>query len=173
MKCNPCLKAGERQHCHLLLSLSSVVLSVHSETHGNDVLDPSLQLIVLLHGRDAFRGPGQDEVPLLQADEVADVADQEGDGEDHLRGAAALPQLLVHLQPQLHVGRVRDALFGDEVTDRAGRVEGFGQGPGQTFGLALVLDVPGCHVQAQSVTRHVLHGSGLRDGCAPFPDDHP
>lgn len=147
-------------------------MSVYSEVHGDNVLDPGLQLVVLLHGGNSFRGPGEDEVPLLQGDELADVADEVGDGEDHLRGAAALLQLVVHLQPQLHAARVGDALFGDELADGAGGVEGFGEGPGQTFGLALVLDVPGCHVQAQSVARNVLHGVGLRDGRAPFPDDH-
>ncbi len=147
-------------------------MSVHSEAHGDNVLDPSLHLVVLLHGGDSLRGPGQDEIPLLQGDELADVADEIRDGENHLGGAAALPQLVVHLQPQLHAPRVRDALFGDELADGAGGVESFGQGPGQTLGLALVLDVPGCHVQAQSVPCNMLHSGGLRDGCAPFPYDH-
>ncbi|XP_069381174.1 hydroxyacylglutathione hydrolase, mitochondrial isoform X1 [Paralichthys olivaceus] len=81
--------------------------------------------------------------------------------------------MLVHLQPQLHVARVGNALLGDELADGAGGVEGFSQGPGQTLGLALVLDVPGCHVQAQRVAGDVLHGGRLRDGRAPLPDHHP
>lgn len=157
-----------------IVILSSLqVLSVYSEAHGDNILDPGLQLIVLLHRRDSFRGPGEDEIPLLQGDEVADVADQIWDGENHLGGAAALSQLVVHLQPQCDVARVGDALLGNELADRAGGVESLGHGPGQTFGLALVLDVPRRHVQAQSVARNVLHSLGLGDRRPPFPDDHP
>lgn len=150
-----------------------MVLSVYCKAHRNNVLDPSLQLIVLLHGGDSFRGPGQDEIPFLQGDEVADVADEIWDGEDHLRGAAALSKLIIYFQPQADLPRVRDALFGDELADRTRGVESLGHGPGQTFGLALVLDVSGCHVQAESITRNMLHSGGLRDGRAPFPDHHP
>lgn len=159
---------------HILRFIFSLMfLSINSEVHGDYVLNPSLELVVLLHGGDSFGGPGQDEIPLLQGDEVADVADEKGDGEDHLGGAAALPELVVHLQPQLHVARVRDALPGDELTDGAGGVESFGQGPGQTLGLQLILDVPGCHVQAQSIAGYMLHSGGLGDGRAPLPDHHP
>lgn len=157
----------------LAFSFALLFLSVYPEAHGDNVLDPGLQLVVLLHGRHPFGGPGQDEVPFLQGDEVAYVTDEIWDGENHLGRAAALPQLVVDLQPQLDVARVGDALFGDEVADGTGGVEGLGQRPGQTFGLALVLDVPRCHVQAQRVPRYVLHCVGLRDGRAPFPDDHP
>lgn len=152
---------------------SWLLLSVHSEAHGDNVLDASLQLVVLLHGRHSLGGPSQDEVALLQADEFTDVADKVRNGENHIGGAAALPQLVVDLEPQLQVARVRDALFGDELADRTGRVESFGQRPGKTFGLAVVLDVPSRHVQTQSVACHVIHSLGLRDGCAPFANDHP
>lgn len=155
------------------MSLPLLILSVHSEVHGDNVLDASLQLIVLLHGRHSFRGPGEDEVALLEGDEFADVADEIRDGEDHIGGAAALPQLVVHLQPQLHVPRVGDPLFWDELADGTGGVESFGQRPGQSFGLAVVLDVPRRHVQTQSVACHMVHSVGLRDGRAPLADDHP
>lgn len=101
-------------------------LSVYSEAHRDNVLDPSLQLIVLLHGRHSFRGPSEDEIPLLKRDEVADVTDQIRDRENHLGGAAALPQMIVHPEPQLDVARVGNALLGDENADRAGSVESLG-----------------------------------------------
>lgn len=157
----------------LLYLISLQLLSVYSEADGDNILDPGLKLIVLLHRRDSFGSPGEDQIPLLQGDEVADVADQIRDGEDHLGGAAALPQLVVHLQPQSDVARVRDAFLGDELADGAGGVEGLGHRPGQTFGLALVLDVPRRHVQAQSVASNVVHSFGFGDRSPPFPDDYP
>lgn len=157
----------------VIVVLSWLLLSVHSEAHGHHVLDAGLQLVVLLHGRHSFGGPRQDEVALLKADEFANVTDEIWNGEDHIGGAAALSQLVVDLEPQLHVARVGDALLGDELADRTGRVESLGQRPGETFGLAVVLDVPGRHVQTQSVARYMVHGVGLRDGRAPLADDHP
>lgn len=101
-------------------------LSVYSEAHCYNVLDPSLQLIMLLHGRYSFRGPSEDQITLLKRDEVADVTDQIRDRENHLGGAAVLPQLIVHPEPQLDVARVGNALLGNKLADRAGSVESLG-----------------------------------------------
>lgn len=130
---------------------------VHFKCHGHNVIDPSLKFIVLLDTGHSFGGPGENEVSLLQRDDLADVVDEIRDGEDHLGCAAILFRDIVDLQPQIDAPRVWDLLLRDEVTDGTGGVEGFGKGPGKTFGLAFVLGVPSCHIQAQHISSHMLH----------------
>ena len=145
---------------------------MYFEVHGNDVFYTRLELVVLLYGGDPFRRPGQNEVALLQCDDLAYVTDEKRNGENHLSRAAVLSQLVIHLQPQRHVSRVRDPFFGNELAYGAGGVESFSQCPRQTLGLALFLDVSGCHVQAQRVARNVVHSVSLGDSRAALPNDN-
>ena len=64
------------------------------------------------------RGASQHQVSLVKSEVLRDVADEVGQGEDHVPRVAGLPRLSIDLAPQTNVVRVGDAGQGDEGADR-------------------------------------------------------
>ncbi|XP_020942486.1 hydroxyacylglutathione hydrolase, mitochondrial isoform X4 [Sus scrofa] len=131
-----------------------------------------MDLIVFFNWTHSLWRPGQDNISFFQGHYLRNVADDVGDGKNHGGCLTLLPEFAVDLEPELQVVRVRDLLLGYERTDRAGGREALGQSPGQPLLLALVLHVPGSHVQAESIAGHVVHGRDLRDGAAALAHHH-
>lgn len=162
-----------RQRSQTRCWLGPARLLGHLEPHGQDVTYPRLYLVTFLHRPNSTGRSCQNQIPFFQGDDFTDVADQVGDREDHRGGLSLLPQLSVHLKPDLQLVRVWDLLLGHKFTDRARCAECLGQGPGQTLLFALFLRVPSGHVQAQGIAAHVLHSCLLGHGLGSLPDHHP
>ena len=92
--------------------------ALDAEAHGLAGLQEDR---VRLHAHaDAGRRAGGDDVAGLQGHELADVADELGDAEDHRLGRAVLAAVAVDLEPHVEVLRVGDFVVGDEPgADRA------------------------------------------------------
>ena len=139
--------------------------------------------------------PRQHHVALLQGEVLGDEADEGRHAEDHVPGVAALPQLPVHLAPEVDVVRVRDARRGDEGAHRQAGVKHLGHGPGRPFLLGFILhrhplsywslsptrlpllgylylEVPSGHVQGQAVASDILHGGLGSHALAGLVDNH-
>ena len=79
---------------------------------------------------DAGGGAGGDDVAGVEREELAEVADEFLDAEDHRGGRAVLAALAVDFEPELQVLRVGDFVFGDEPgAERAEGVAAFAFGP--------------------------------------------
>ena len=83
---------------------------------------------------------GRDDVAGVQRQELAQVADEFFNAEDHGAGGAVLPALAIDLEPQFEVLRIGDFVFGDKPrADRPERVAAFALGP---LAAAFFLEVP-------------------------------
>src|SRR5664279_552758 len=73
--------------------------------------EPDLRVHAHPHPR---RGAGVDQVTCLEHHELAEVVHEEVGVEDHRGGAAALPALAVHIEPQVEGEDVLDLLRGHQ-----------------------------------------------------------
>lgn len=130
------------------------LLSVHSDTSRHDVSGHNWA--------NTLGSSGDDNVACLERHDLRDVAQESGNGEEEELCRVLLLGFAVDLQPYLDVVRVWDFGLGDDLADGQESVEALGDIPGKTLLLGLLLDIPCCHVDGQSVACELINKMALR-----------
>lgn len=118
---------------------------------------------------DTGRGSGADDIAWEQGHEVADIAHELGDFEDHLCGAAVLPFEAIDGEPHFEVVRVLEFVWGRE--ERPERSEGIGAFAFDPLAAAFELPLAFAVVVVERVAGNVIESVGLADVAGSFSDD--
>src|SRR5690348_2879736 len=142
--------------CHRMLYLFAEALD--AESHGLAGAEEGGGL----HAEaDAGGGAGGDDVARVESEELAEVAHEFGDSEDHGAGIAVLAALAVDFEPEVEVLGVGDFVGGDEPgAQRAEGVAAFAFGP---LAAAFLLEGAFADVVRDAVAGDVPRGVGFGD----------
>src|SRR5690554_1722696 len=149
---------------------SLLLLAESGDAQAHALAGPEVGWRLLAHAYPG-RGTGGDDIARLQAHELTEVADQEGDAIDHGAGIAALVAMAVHFQPQVQVMGVGDLVRGDQPGAQGAKgVAALALVPGAAaFELELALG----YIVHHAVTGYMVHGVGLAHVAGLLSDHHP
>ena len=118
---------------------------------------------------DTAGGAGGDDVAGVKGEELAEVADEFPDAEDHGGSAAVLAANAIDVQPDFDVLGVGDFVFGDEPgAEGAEGVAAFALGP---LAATVFLEGPLADVVGDAVAGDIVEGVGLADVLGLRADD--
>lgn len=143
------------------ISINDIELHVSLDDISSIRLQATPDDVATFDGTDTLGGTGQNHVTLFQGHDLADIAQDAGDVEEHEVGVILLLDLVIDTQPDEDVMGVCDSVAGDFLTDGEKGVETLCDGPRQTLLFGLILHIARRQVDAEEIAADAVKGLGV------------